>query len=40
LWAVANVHGLLARPEWRLFQYDAAIAASQRLVVAGFSCGS
>jgi Na+-driven multidrug efflux pump len=26
-WAVANVHGLLARPEWRLFQYDAGLIA-------------
>jgi len=27
LWAVANVHGLLARPEWRLFEYDAVLIA-------------
>jgi putative MATE family efflux protein len=25
LWAVATVHGLLARPEWRLFEYDAVL---------------
>ena len=27
LWAVATVHGLLARPEWRLFEYDAGLIA-------------
>jgi putative MATE family efflux protein len=25
VWAVATVHGLLARPEWRLFEYDAVL---------------
>jgi putative MATE family efflux protein len=27
LWAIATVHGLLARPEWHLFEYDAALIA-------------
>jgi putative MATE family efflux protein len=27
MWAVVTVHGLLARPEWRLFEYDAVLIA-------------